>query len=135
MGESYYRGSNYIDSPGSPGTEDLTDLSTEESLLKTIEKSLKKSSKSSRSSRSSKASISTSNTSLKPEDLTALDNLTKSVREIGDKENEDKEDEQKKTEEKCKKGMKKIEDNNVKLDDLHQARFHSRFLFVHFVSR
>jgi len=80
-------------------SRESTDLSAEESLLKTIERNLS-------------AGRSSSKKNLQTEDFTST--LSKS------KTSEDNDDDGEAENERRKKGMKKIEDNNLKLDDLHE---------------
>ena len=82
-----------------PNNRESTDLSAEESLLKTIERNLS-------------AGRSSSKKNLQTEDSTST--LSKS------KTPENNEDDGEAENERRKKGMKKIEDNNLKLDDLHE---------------
>ena len=76
-----------------------TDLSAEESLLRTIERNLS-------------AGRSSSKKNLQAEDFTS--SLSKTETSENTEDNEEAENERR------KKGMKKIEDNNLKLDDLHE---------------
>lgn len=80
-------------------SRESTDLSTEESLLRTIERNLS-------------AGRSSSKKNLQKEDFTSSLSKTETSENIED--NEEAENER------HKKGMKKIEDNNLKLDDLHE---------------
>jgi len=80
-------------------SRESTDLSTEESLLRTIERNLS-------------AGRNSSKKNLQAVDFTS--NLSKSETA------ENNEDDQEAEKERLKKGMKKIEDNNLKLDDLHE---------------
>ena len=86
-----------------PNDRESTDLSTEESLLRTIERNL------SSTRTSSKKSLQADQ---KPEDLNGILSKTQAI--------VNNEDDMEAEKEKCKKGMKKIEDNNLKLDDLHE---------------
>ena len=84
-----------------PNIRESTDLSTEESLLKALERNL------STARSASKKKIQPDQTS---------DNFILS-KDVTVENNENDQDAEK---EKCKKGMKKIEENNMKLDDLHE---------------
>ena len=82
-----------------PSYRESTDLSTEESLLRTIERNLS-------------TGRSSSKKNLQAEDFTS--SLSKTETSENTEDNEEAENERR------KKGMKKIEDNNLKLDDLHE---------------